>query len=101
MPQQVITKLNGGPMPDIKFFNMEYINIAGRKVRALRHGMAGAPGLEVWGPYAEGDEIRAAILEAGQGLRHRARSAPALTRPTRSNRDGSRRRCRRSIRATR
>jgi vanillate/3-O-methylgallate O-demethylase len=28
--------------------------------------MAGAPGLEVFGPYAEKDEIRAAILEAGK-----------------------------------
>jgi vanillate/3-O-methylgallate O-demethylase len=28
--------------------------------------MAGAPGLEIWGPYTEGDEIRAAILEAGK-----------------------------------
>lgn len=64
--EQVIEKLNGGPFPDIKFFNMGYINIAGRQVRALRHGMAGAPGLEVWGPYEEGEEIRAAIIEAGQ-----------------------------------
>ena len=64
--QQVIDKLNGGPVPDIKFFNMGVINIAGRKVAALRHGMAGAPGLEIWGPYAEGEEIRAAILEAGK-----------------------------------
>jgi vanillate/3-O-methylgallate O-demethylase len=64
--EQVIQKLNGGPFADIKFFNMDYIKIAGRKVRALRHGMAGAPGLEVWGPYAEGDEIRNAILEAGK-----------------------------------
>ena len=63
--EAVIEKLNGGPYPDIKFFNMGYINIAGRRVRALRHGMAGAPGLEVWGPYAEAEEIRAAILEAG------------------------------------
>src|SRR5258708_35412953 len=47
---------------------MDAINIRGRKVRALRHGMAGAPGLEVWGPYAEGDEIRDAILEAGRDL---------------------------------
>jgi vanillate/3-O-methylgallate O-demethylase len=62
---QVIEKLNGGPPPEVKFFNMDYINIAGRRVRALRHGMAGAPGLEVWGPYAEGEEIRDAILEAG------------------------------------
>jgi vanillate/3-O-methylgallate O-demethylase len=64
--EKVIEKLNGGPYPDIKFFSMGYINIAGRKVRALRHGMAGAPGLEVWGPYAEQEEIRAAILEAGK-----------------------------------
>jgi vanillate/3-O-methylgallate O-demethylase len=64
--KQVIEKLNGGPIPEIKFFRMDYINIAGRKVRALRHGMAGAPGLEIWGPYAEGEEIRAAILEAGK-----------------------------------
>jgi vanillate/3-O-methylgallate O-demethylase len=64
--EQVIRKLNGGPFADIKFFHMDYINIAGRKVRALRHGMAGAPGLEVWGPYAEGEEIRAAIIEAGK-----------------------------------
>jgi vanillate/3-O-methylgallate O-demethylase len=63
---QVIEKLNGGPFPDIKFFHTDYINIAGRKVRALRHGMAGQPGLEVWGPYGEYDEIRAAILEAGE-----------------------------------
>lgn len=64
--KHVIEKLNGGPFPDIKFFHMDTINIKGRKVRALRHGMAGAPGLEIWGPYAEADEIRAAIVEAGK-----------------------------------
>jgi vanillate/3-O-methylgallate O-demethylase len=68
---QVLEKLNGGPLPEIKFFHMDVINIAGRKVRALRHGMAGAPGLEVWGPYEEREEIRTAILNAGKdfGLR--------------------------------
>jgi vanillate/3-O-methylgallate O-demethylase len=45
---------------------MDTITIAGRKVRALRHGMSGAPGLEIWGPYSEGEEIRAAIVEAGK-----------------------------------
>src|SRR5580704_5273908 len=64
--KHVIEKLNGGPIPDIKFFRMDVIHIAGRKVRALRHGMAGAPGLEIWGPYEEGEEIRAAIVEAGK-----------------------------------
>lgn len=64
--KDVIEKLNGGPFPDIKFFHMDEIKIKGRKVRALRHGMAGAPGLEIWGPYEEGEEIRAAIVEAGK-----------------------------------
>lgn len=63
---QILEKLNGGPFAEIKFFNMGVINLAGRKVRALRHGMAGAPGLEIWGPYEEREEIRAAIAEAGK-----------------------------------
>jgi vanillate/3-O-methylgallate O-demethylase len=63
---QVITKLNGGPIPDIKFFNMDMIKIGGRNVRALRHGMAGAPGLEIWGPYEEREEIRETIVAAGK-----------------------------------
>ena len=67
----ILEKLNGGPIPEIKFFNMDAIYIAGRRVRALRHGMAGAPGLEIWGPYEEREEIRAAIVKAGRdyGLR--------------------------------
>ena len=64
--KDVIEKLNGGPIPEIKFFRMDEITIAGRKVRALRHGMAGAPGLEIFGPYEEGDEVKAAVLAAGK-----------------------------------
>jgi vanillate/3-O-methylgallate O-demethylase len=62
---EVIEKLHGGPLEQLKFFNMSEMNIAGRKVRTLRHGMSGAPGLEIWGPYEEQEEIRAAILAAG------------------------------------
>ncbi len=64
--KQIIDKLNGGPMADVKFFNMDYINMLGRKVRCLRHGMAGAPGLEIWGPYAEAEEIREHIMAVGR-----------------------------------
>lgn len=63
---QVLQQLNGGPLPDIRFFTFDQINVKGRKVHALRHGMAGEPGLEIWGPYEEREEIRAAILEAGR-----------------------------------
>ncbi|MDH4109163.1 MAG: aminomethyl transferase family protein [Gammaproteobacteria bacterium] len=62
----LIEKLHGKKPPDVKFFNMDYIKIGGRKVRALRHGMAGAPGLEIWGPYKEREEIRGTIVEAGR-----------------------------------
>jgi len=62
----VIEKLNAGPMEQVRFFRMGWMNIAGEKVRTLRHGMAGAPGLEVWGPYQSYDKIRDAILEAGR-----------------------------------
>jgi vanillate/3-O-methylgallate O-demethylase len=64
--KQVIEKLNGGPFKDIKFFHMDTIRIGGRKVPALRHGMAGAPGLEIWGPYDQYDEIRETILKTGE-----------------------------------
>lgn len=62
----IIEKLHGGPLEQLKFFNMSTMNIAGKTVRTLRHGMSGAPGLEIWGPYAEQDEIRNAILAAGE-----------------------------------
>ena len=65
---EILTKANGGSLPDIKFFNMGELKIAGRTVRCLRHGMAGAPGLELFGPMEEADEIRAAIFEAGNDL---------------------------------
>ncbi|HXC08599.1 MAG TPA: hypothetical protein VNV61_06700 [Steroidobacteraceae bacterium] len=63
---KVLERVNGAPLPDVKFFNMDTIKIRGRPVRCLRHGMAGAPGLEIWGPYGEGEEIREAIIEAGK-----------------------------------
>ncbi|MHB1835470.1 MAG: vanillate/3-O-methylgallate O-demethylase [Solirubrobacteraceae bacterium] len=62
---QVIEKVNGGPVEQLKFFRMATMNVAGETVRTLRHGMAGAPGLELWGPYETYDKVRDAILEAG------------------------------------
>jgi vanillate/3-O-methylgallate O-demethylase len=62
----VLQAVNRGPLPEIKFFHLGHININGRKVCSLRHGMAGAPGLELWGPYAERNEIRDALIDAGK-----------------------------------
>jgi vanillate/3-O-methylgallate O-demethylase len=62
----VIEKLHGGKLEQLKFFHMSNMNIGGTKVRTLRHGMAGAPGLEIWGPYEQREEIRERIVAAGK-----------------------------------
>ena len=63
---QIIEKLNGSPLEQLKFFRMSHMNIAGEQVRTLRHGMSGAPGLEIWGEYGSYAKVREAIIEAGQ-----------------------------------
>jgi vanillate/3-O-methylgallate O-demethylase len=62
----VIEKLNGGPLEPVKFFRMGEMNVGGHHVRTLRHGMAGEPGLELFGPYESYDEVRETILDAGE-----------------------------------
>ncbi len=68
---KVMEKVTGKPVPEVKFFNMSEFTIAGRRVRALRHGMVGQPGFELFGPWEDGEAVKAAIVEAGQefGLR--------------------------------
>ena len=63
---KVFEKMNSGPIPDIPFFHVDWINIGSKKVQALRHGMSGAPGLEVWGPYKDKDYIHSTILQAAK-----------------------------------
>ncbi len=56
----------GQTPPDLKFFHMARIQIAGVEVRALRHGMAGQPGYELFGPWKDYDTVRNALIEAGK-----------------------------------
>ncbi|HBZ45601.1 MAG TPA: glycine cleavage system protein T [Maritimibacter sp.] len=65
---KIFEKINGGPVPEIKFFHVDTINIGTRKVSALRHGMAGAPGLEIWGPYADKTYIQSTIAQAARDV---------------------------------
>jgi syringate O-demethylase len=62
----VIDKVLGAPAPELKFFNMTTITIAGRPVRALRHGMVGQPGWELFGPWEDEAHVHEALLEAGE-----------------------------------
>lgn len=58
----------GGEVPHTKFFGMATFTIDGVTVRSLRHGMAGQPGFELFGPWADGERVRAALIAAGEGL---------------------------------
>ena len=63
---KIFEKMNGGPVQDIKFFHVDWINVGSKKVQALRHGMSGAPGLEIWGPYADKHYVLSTILQAAR-----------------------------------
>jgi vanillate/3-O-methylgallate O-demethylase len=77
---KTMEKVTGKPAPDIKFFNMDVFKIAGCDVRALRHGMVGQPGWELFGPWEYAEEVRNAIVDAGQ--EYGIRQVGARTYPT-------------------
>ena len=96
---KVMEKVTGKPVPEIKFFHMDAFTIGGRHVRALRHGMVGQPGWELFGPWEEGDAVRDALVEAGREFGIRQVGAAPIPPPP-SSPDGFRRRCQPSIPAT-
>ncbi|MCY1158478.1 MAG: aminomethyl transferase family protein [Citricoccus sp.] len=61
----LMEKVTGAPVPKTRFFHMATFTIAGVEVRSLRHGMAGQPGFELFGPWSEGQRVREALIEAG------------------------------------
>ncbi len=65
---KVIEAAVGETPPDLKFFRITHLNIAGKQVGALRHGMAGQPGWELYGPWEDYDAVHAALVEAGKDL---------------------------------
>ncbi|KRA25556.1 glycine cleavage system protein T [Microbacterium sp. Root61] len=64
----LMEKVTGAPVPPTKFFHMATFTIDGLTVRSLRHGMAGQPGFELFGPWAEGERVRSALIAAGADL---------------------------------
>jgi glycine cleavage system aminomethyltransferase T len=64
----VIEKAIGRTPEPLKFFHMTRLTIAGKEVRALRHGMSGQPGWELFGPWDDYAAVHAALVEAGAGL---------------------------------
>ena len=62
----IMEKLLGAPPPQVKFFHMTTLDITGLPVRALRHGMVGQPGFELFGPWDDKPQVQEAILTAGE-----------------------------------
>jgi glycine cleavage system aminomethyltransferase T len=77
---KVMEKATGKAAPDIRFFNMDRMRVADCDVCALRHGMVGQPGWELFGPWEDGEAVRDAILEAGREFG--IRQVGARTYPT-------------------
>ena len=63
---EIFEEVNGGPLPDIPFFHMGRFRVGEHEVTALNHRMSGFPGLEFFGPYAEGTRVRDTLLAAGR-----------------------------------
>jgi glycine cleavage system aminomethyltransferase T len=68
---KVIEKALGDSPPELRFFHTTKVTIAGKAGHALRHGMAGQPGWELFGPWDDGEAVREALVCAGEefGLR--------------------------------
>lgn len=69
--EAVMADVFDGPVPEISFFKMATASVNGHDVYVLGHGMASAPGFEIFGPYEHHDEIKELIHEVGEehGLR--------------------------------
>jgi vanillate/3-O-methylgallate O-demethylase len=58
----------GQAPPDLRFFHTTTVSIAGKAVGALRHGMVGQPGWELFGPWEDREAVLDALLVAGEDL---------------------------------
>ena len=67
----VLAEALDGPVPEISFFEMDELTIAGCDAYVLGHGMASAPGYEIFGPWEHHDRVKELLLEVGEshGLR--------------------------------
>jgi syringate O-demethylase len=79
---KVIEKAIGKTPPELKFFNMTTLTIGGKQVGALRHGMAGQPGWELFGPWEEYEAVHTALVKAGEDFGMRLSGARAYSSNT-------------------
>ena len=68
---ELLEELNGGPLPEIKFFKSAVIKLGDYTARGMRHSMGGMPGLEISGPWDDYRAVKKLLMTAGEkyGLR--------------------------------
>jgi len=79
---KVIEKAIGKTPPELKFFNMTTLTIGGKQVGALRHGMAGQPGWELYGAWEDYEAVHTALVKAGEDFGMRLSGARAYSSNT-------------------
>lgn len=62
----VMEEAADGSIPEIPFFNIGDVSIAGHELKTLKHSMVAEPGYEFWGPWEHREEVREVILQAGE-----------------------------------
>ena len=62
----ILEEAHGGPLPEARPFGMCNFTIGGCEVTGLRHGMAGAPGMEFWGDFADRQKVRDTLEAIGE-----------------------------------
>ena len=79
---QVLEKALDASPPELRFFHTTTVTIAGKTVGALRHGMVGQPGWELFGPWDDGEAVHEALVDAGEELGLRLAGARAYSSNT-------------------
>jgi vanillate/3-O-methylgallate O-demethylase len=77
---KLMSDVTDGKLPEIGFFHIGEFQIKGYPVRALRHGMAGAPGFELFGPWKDQKFVLEALEKAGE--KYNLRKVGSLAYPT-------------------
>ena len=77
---QLMKEVTKGTLPEIGFFHIGEFTIEGKRVRALRHGMAGEPGFEMFGPWEDAEVIMSALERTGE--QYGMKKIGALAYPT-------------------
>jgi len=79
---EVLESALGQSAPELRFFHTTTVTIAGRTVGALRHGMVGQPGWELYGPWDDGEAVHEALVGAGEDFGLRLAGARAYSSNT-------------------